>query len=121
MKIIALRLQIDKGFLACACLFALMPIYGLITGTAFPQGRSTIEPSLLINPDRYWFIIKLECYIVGVMLIRSIVVFPLIYAVYQTILRYRDEHKVIAYLLLYLITPIVVVIFLLSLLYYFDL
>jgi len=121
MKIIELRSQVDKVFLLCACLFALMPIYGLVTGTAFPQGRSTIEPILQTNPDRYWYIIKLEGYVVAGMLIRSIVVFPLIDAAYQRLLRYRDEHKVIAYLLLYLVTPIVVVIFLLSLLYYFDL
>lgn len=123
MKIIKLRERVDQGMLCVAFIFAIMPVIGLVTGTAFSPGifgSNYQEASLGNNSDRYWFFIKSELGIVLFILFRAKFEFPLIYTLYQNLLNFKDNNKVLAYTILYLIVPVAVVALCLLLIYLFD-
>ncbi|MGI2180300.1 hypothetical protein [Shewanella frigidimarina] len=124
MKIVKARDRINKAILGAALTLAIMPIIGLLTGTAFSMGLYGInyeEVSLQNNPEQYWFVIKLETSVVLFIVFRAKFTFPLFDSIYQALLTFRDKYKLIAYLLLYLATPILVVALCFFLMSFFNL
>ena len=79
------------------------------------------EVAMTEDPDKYWFIITVEFTVVFLMALLSQLDFPLIEAVYQRILMFRNAHKFKAYIIFFLIIPILAVGFILLLLFLFDL
>jgi len=124
MKLIQIRKNICLPILAAAIFIAMLPLIGLLTGTAFSTGlygANYQEASLDTDPRRYWFMIKLELAIVAFLLFRAKFTFPLFHATYVAILNFRENHKFIANFILYLIVPVIVVAFCIFLIAYFEL
>jgi len=124
MKLIKVRDTIDKAYVGAASIIAIMPIIGLLTGTAISMGYNGInyqEVTMTDDLDKYWFIINVEFIVVLCMALLSKLDFPLIEAAYQRILMFRNAHKVKAYIILYLIIPILAVTFIIFLLFLSDL
>lgn len=124
MKLIKVRDTIDKAYMSAASMIAIMPIIGLLTGTAISMGYNGInyqEVTMTDDLDKYWFIINVEFIVVFCMALLSKLDFPLIEAAYQRILMFRNAHKFRAYIILYLIIPILAVTFIIFLLFLFDL
>lgn len=124
MQLIKLRDKLDKGILGGAIALSLLPIIGLLSGTAISMGiyGSNFQSfSLAENPQQYWFTIKIELFIAFFCTALAKLEFPLLNAGYQKILHFRQTHKLLAYLTLYLVIPVLVVALCLWLLYLFDL
>tara|TARA_R110002033_G_scaffold50855_1_gene98006 strand:- start:323 stop:697 length:375 start_codon:yes stop_codon:yes gene_type:complete len=124
MKIVKARDKMNKAILGAALTLAIMPIIGLLTGTAFSMGLYGVnyqEASLHNNPEQYWFVIKLETTIVLFIFFRAIFTFPLFGSIYQALLIFRENNKFIAYLILYLAIPILVVALCFFLMSFFNL
>lgn len=124
MKLIKVRDSIDGAHIGAASIIAIMPIIGLLTGTAISMGYNGInyqEVAMSEDPDKYWFTIKWEFIVVFFMALLSKLDFPLIDAAYQRILMFRNAHKFKAYIILFLIIPILAVVVIILLLYLFDL
>jgi len=120
MKIIKARDRIDKVILGAALTLAIMPAIGLLTGTAFSMGLYGVnyqEASLQDNPAQYWFVIKLELTVVFLIAFKAKFTFPLFDDAYQKILNFKENNKIVAYIVLYLIVPILVVTLCLFLIY----
>lgn len=119
MKIIESRKKIDTVILSVGFIIALMPAIGLFTGTAFSMGlhgSNYQEASLIDNPSRYWFLIKVQCVVVLSFVFLSIFRFPLFEAGYQKILDFKQGNRVIFFLIFFVAIPILVVAFILLLL-----
>ncbi len=124
MKLIKVRDSIDKAHIGAASMIAILPIIGLLTGTAISMGYNGInyqEIAMSDDPDKYWFIIKWEITVALLMALLSKLDFPLIEAAYQKILMFRNELKFTAYIILFIIIPILAVGFIILLLFLFDL
>ncbi len=124
MKIIKARNKVDKAILTAALILAIMPVMGLLTGTAFSMGLYGVnyqEATLQYNPEQYWFVIKLELTVVLFIMCRAKFNLPLFDAAYQRLITFKNDNKFIAYTLLYLVIPICVVALCLVLMSYFQL
>ena len=74
MNLIELRNKIDTAILSAALTIAIMPFFGLLSGTAISvglYGANYQEISLQDEPERYWFIIKIEFAVVLLFLVLS--------------------------------------------------
>ncbi len=106
------RNKIDQGMFMAALTLAILPIIGLLSGTAISMGLHGVnyqEASLQDNPSQYWFLIKLELAIVFSMLFLSKFRFPLIESTYQGILNFKEGHRIVFFIIFYLAIPIAVV------------
>ena len=89
----------------------LLPLFGLITGTAISigiYGSNYQEFSIIDDADRYWFTIKLELFISFFMVFLSYVKFPIYEHYYGKLLSYRERNKVKFFVLAFVLTPIVI-------------
>ncbi|MEH6443744.1 MAG: hypothetical protein V7784_07595 [Oceanospirillaceae bacterium] len=123
MIFVKVRKQFDRAAMSVALLFVIMPAIGLVSGTAFLIGSYSggyLEADLSNDPDTYWYIILLELGVVLGLVGLALFDFPFIKSTYERVLSYKAENKVIAYIGLYLILPIIVVIFCFILLLIFD-
>lgn len=108
MKFIQVKPKIEKIVLAVALAFFTMPVVGFFTGIAFGSGYSQgyFEILLSDDPSGYWYIIKLEFCIALYMLMLVFFEFPLIDHLYKKLIIFKNNHKLISYIGLYLIFPI---------------
>ena len=123
MKLIKLRKKIDKSAMSVALCFAIFPVLALLTGTAFLVGSfggGYLQADLSTDPGTYWYIVTLLLCIVLWLVVLAFFDFPLIKNIYECVLTYKSQNRVISYLGLYLILPIVVVAFGIGLLLIFD-
>lgn len=124
MKIIKARNKLDKGILFAALILAVLPITGLLSGVSISMGLYGMnyqEVALQDNTPQYWFVIKLEFAVVFFYLLRAKYCFPLFDAAYQRLIILKNNNKLIAYTLLYLVIPICVVALCFFLMSYFQL
>ena len=123
MKLVKWRKRPDKVILSVSVLLALMPLWGLLTGTAFSlgaYGSNYHEFGLAQEPDRFWFLIKVQGAIWAYVVMLAFVDFPLIKHLYERLIAFKNQHKIISYLTLYLLVPIIVVALFLFCLHVFD-
>ena len=109
MNIIELRNKNDTAILSAALTIAIMPFFGLLSGTAISvglYGANYQEISLQDEPERYWFIIKIEFAVVLLFLVLSIFRSPVYEYMYRKIALFEEKNKVLFYLLMYLAVPI---------------
>jgi hypothetical protein len=111
-KVIEPRNKIEQGMFMAALTLAILPIIGLVSGTAISMGLHGVnyqEATLQDNPSQYWFLIKIELAVVFSMLFLSKFRFPLIESAYQRVLNFKEGHKIVFFMIFYLAIPIVVV------------
>jgi len=111
-KVIEPRNKIEQGMFMAALTLAILPIIGLVSGTAISMGLHGVnyqEATLQDNPSQYWFLIKIELAVVFSMLFLSKFRFPLIESAYQGVLNFKEGHKIVFFIIFYLAIPIVVV------------
>jgi len=113
MKLIEIRDRVDKGILGAALILTSMPVIGLLTGTAFgtTYTQGYFEALLSVNSDKYWFIITLESLLAMYCLFLAYFDFPLIKKLYEKLGEFKEKNRVIYYLGIYLILPIIIVAF----------
>ena len=119
-KLISKRESIESAYLWIAALLIFIIMLELLTGWSIGS-KSSPSQSLKINPEQFWFEIKLHCSFVSWAIFRAFITFPLFRATYNGMLRFREKHKTIANILFYVLTPVFVVFLFLTLLYIFDL
>ncbi len=103
--------KINPYIVSAALIISLLPIYGLLSNTAISvsvYGGNYEEAYLKDNPQRYWYIIKVEFYVALWIFIQSFIRFPFIESLQQRIINFRKNHKVIFLLIAFLIIPIIV-------------
>lgn len=117
LKLIKLRSKVERGILVVALIFFTMPMVGLFTGVAFGTGYSKgyFEALLSDDPSGYWYIIKLEFFLASYILLLAFFDFPLIKYSYEQVIIFKNNHKVVSYLGLYLVFPILFLTFIFSL------
>lgn len=123
MKIVKLRNKIDKTILSIALFFLILPIIGLITGTTYQFGTigsDLQQASLIDDPEQYWQIINIQLTVTLAIGIQGFITFPALIAARQKVLRFRDNNKIVASIIFYLITPIFFIALLIFLLYLFE-
>ncbi len=120
LKFISKRESIESTALWVAALLILVIMLELITGWSI-GGKSSPSQSKNINPEQFWFEIKLHCSLVLWLIFRSFFTFPFFRAMYNSLLHFREKHKIISNIFFYILTPIFVVFLILTLLYINDL
>ncbi|MBQ4799260.1 hypothetical protein J8L73_08960 [Pseudoalteromonas sp. MMG006] len=115
-KFISKRESIESAYLWIAALLIFIIMLELLTGWSMGS-KSSPSQSLKINPEQFWFEIKLHCGFVSWAIFRAFITFPLFRATYNGMLRFREKRKIIANILFYVLTPILVVFLFLTLLY----
>ena len=119
-KFISKRESLESAALWVAALLILAIMLELITGWSI-GGKSTAGHSINIEPEQFWFEIKLHCSLVLWFIFRSFFTFPFFRAQYNSLLSFREEHTIISNILFYILTPIFVVFLILTLLFISDL
>lgn len=119
-KFISKRESLESAALWVAALLILAIMLELITGWSI-GGKSTAGHSINIEPEQFWFEIKLHCSLVLWFIFRSFFTFPFFRAQYNSLLSFREENKIISNILFYILTPIFVVFLILTLLFISDL
>lgn len=119
-KFISKRESLESAALWVAALLILAIMLELITGWSIGE-KSTAGHSINIEPEQFWFEIKLHCSLVLWFIFRSFFTFPFFRAQYNSLLSFREEHKIISNILFYILTPIFVVFLILTLLFISDL
>ncbi len=102
----------------------LLPLFGLITGTAISigiYGSNYQEFSIIDDTDRYWFTINLELLVSFTMVFLSYVKFPIYEHYYGKLLSYRESNKVKFIVLTFVLTPIVITCLIVLIMYTRDL
>ncbi len=102
--------KINLYVVLAALVISILPIYGLLSETAISVGMygANYEAiDLKNNPQHYWFIIKVEWYVVLWTFTLSFIRFPIIESAQKKISRYRKEHKIIFLLVAFLMIPII--------------
>jgi hypothetical protein len=110
MKLIVFRGKIDIAILSAALTIAIMPIIGLLSGTAISvglYGANYQEISLQDNPGRYWFIIKVELAVVLWILALSLFRFPVFEQMHRQITLFEEKNKIFFISLMYLGVPVI--------------
>lgn len=109
MKLVVLRNKIDIAILSVALTIAIMPIFGLFSGTAISvglYGANYQEISLLDDPEQYWFIIKIELAVTICFIILYLLRFPMYEYMYRKISLFEEKNKILFYSLMFLGVPI---------------
>lgn len=122
LKIIKLRDQVEKGILGVGIIFFTMPVIGLFTGVAFGSGYTLgyIEALLSEDPSGYWYLIKIEFFIAFYVFILAFFDFPIIKYSYEKVITFKNNHKVVSYLGLYLVFPVLFLAFIFYCLFFFS-
>lgn len=121
MKLVRVRERPDRAIMSVAFIFAIIPVIFLLTENAILFGRGNYsEANLSDDPEEYWQIICFYFSLVIGLICLSLFDFPLIKCIYKRVLRYKSENKMISYIGLYLVLPIIVVVFCIVLLFVFD-
>lgn len=124
MKIVKLRDKVDKTILSVALFFLISPIIGLITGTAHQLGTTGSDyqqASLIDDPEQYWQIIIMQLTITLAIGIQGFITFPALIAARRKVLNFRDNNKIVANIIFYLLTPVFFIALLIFLIYLFEL
>lgn len=116
MKLIVLRNKIDIAILRAALTIAILSFFGLFSGTAISvglYGANYQEILLHDDPERYWFIIKIELAVTLWIVILSLFRFPIYEYMYRKISLFEEKNKILFYSLMFLGIPILATILIL--------
>lgn len=110
MKFIETK-KINLMIVSAAIVLAILPVIGLITGAAISPGlfgANYQEIDLINNPDRYWFIIKIEIFVAFYTFFLSFVSFPYFSMVYSKVILYRSKNRIKFFFVMFLGVPILI-------------
>jgi len=123
MKLLDKRVERSTSLFAIGIFLLLLPIYGLLSGTAISVGLyGSNYQEIRIDADvhRYWFIIYIELFVSLSMVVLSYIHFPLYEHYYLKLINYRDNNKTLFVLLMFVLVPIVVTFLIVLIMYALD-
>ena len=111
MKLYEFKNKVDLVIVSAALTIAILPVFGLISESAISFGLYGVnykKVALEDDPQRYWFIIKLEFAVVLWLLTSSVIRFPFIESAQTKIVLFRKKNRVTFFFVTFLIIPVIV-------------